>query len=456
MREQYSGPEGVGGPDAWLPQWWEYLKTAFLEFWGLFLLALFGVFKMFSRSRSRAIGLVLTWFCLVGLTGLYLNLPLDQFYLIGDYTLAAHIFILLFAAWGLEAVLSGGEGGNRSQWEKAAILILALFLVGMGAQRYTRERQTDYTATYDYVLNAFKDLPRKALYYCRGDGIVFPSWYFQWGEGKRTDLAVIGVDGLPMDWVRRNLALFHKDLKVPFAQRPLGTESIPSLSRWIVDHNQDRELYFSYNKIDDGNLSGFKSIPYGLNLRGYPPDQVHLLDAGLDDFCWNGMRLRNLKDPRFPLDSRTRETIVKDYAVFRNTLGIFYENRADEAHAKLSPHSKAKELLGIDRDYQKSYEQFNWAQEWDPANPQYVFNTGNALFHVGRVQDSFSWYEKAVNLDENYTIAYFNWAVAALQLQQYQKAGELFEKVLELKPDYPEAKSGLLYLIQHENYHHFH
>jgi hypothetical protein len=272
-------------------------------------------------------------------------------------------------------------------------------------------------------------------------------------EGKRTDLAVIGVDGLPMEWVRKNLGLFHKNLKVPFSPRPLGTESIPALSQWIVSHNQDRELYFSYNKIDDGNLPGFKPVPYGLSVKGFPPGQEPKLDGGLADFCWNRMRFRNMNDPRFPVDSRTQDMIVKDYAVFRNTLGVFYEDLADDAHAKLNSHSRAEDLLGIEHNYQNSYEQFNWAQQWDPANPQYAFNTGNALFHVGRVQDSLSGYEKAVDLDKGYTIAYFNWAVAALQMGQNQKAGELFEKVLELKPDYPEAKRGLDYLTQQGLYH---
>src|SRR5579872_3553752 len=234
----------------------------------------------------------------------------------------------------------------------------------MGVVRHSWERQTDYTTTYDYVLNAFKDLPRNSLYYCRGDGIVFPSWYFQWIEGKRTDLAVIGVDGLPMEWVRKNLAFSHKDLKVPFSLRPLGTESIPSLSQWIVNHNQDRELYFSYNKIEDGNLPGFKPVPYGLSVKGFPPGQEPLLDGARAGFCWVEMRLRHLNDPRFPVDSKTQDNIVKDYAVFRNTLGVFYEDLADDAHSKLNPHSKAEDLLGIQRNYQKSYDQFYWSQEW--------------------------------------------------------------------------------------------
>ncbi len=452
LRRQYSGPEGAGGPAAWVPQWREYLKTAFLEFNGLFLLALFGVVKLFFRHRDRILGLGLSWVSLVGITGIYLNLPKDQYYLINDYSLSSHVFILIFSAWGLEVLLSEGSPESRGKRERLVVGALVILLVWLGVSRYSQDRQTDYTFTYDYVLNGFKGLPRNALYYCKGDSVVFPSWYFQWVEGKRTDLAVVGVDGIPMEWVRKNLALFHKDLQVPFTGKPVGVESIPPMVDWMVKRNPNRELYFSYNKIEDGTLPGTRLVLYGLTSKGFLPGQEPVLDEGRALFCWNHLRLRHLGEKWFPLDTRTFDNVVRDYAIFRNSLGVYFEDRADDAKARLNPKSKAEDLLKIHSDYQKSYDHFSWAQRFIPGEAQYAYNTGNSLFHLGKIDESVVWYEKATQLKKDYTIAYFNWAVADLQLQRHAESGRLFEKVLDLDPKYPNAQGGLDYLVKNGLY----
>lgn len=452
LRKEYSGPEAAGGPAVWFSQGWVYLKTAFFEFDGLLLLALFGMARMWSRSRATALGLGLSWLSLVLAVCVYLNLPKEEFYLIEDYTLSSHVFILLFAAWGLESLLAEKPEGKRGLVLSLLAAGLVLVFAWTGFDRYSEKRQTDYTYDYDYVLNGLKVLPRNALYFCKGDTVVFPCWYFQWVEGKRPDVAVVGVDGFPMDWIRKNLADSHTGLKVPFANVPMGLESIPPLTQWMVSHNRERELYFSYNKTEDGILPGTKTVLYGMVGKAFAPGTEVTLDDARADFCWNEMRLRHTQDNRFPMDERTAGNIVRDYGVFRNTLGVFYEDRADDEKARMGTKPKPEEFLKVVDDYQKSYNQFLWAAKWWPVDPQFAYNTGNGLFHLGRPLDSTVWYEKAIKLDPKYAAAYFNWAVAALQLTQYQKAGDLLEKALELKPDYAEAKTGMDYLVRNKLY----
>jgi tetratricopeptide (TPR) repeat protein len=144
------------------------------------------------------------------------------------------------------------------------------------------------------------------------------------------------------------------------------------------------------------------------------------------------------------MDERTRRTLVGDYAVFRNALGVVYEDRADLLKAKvpLGPEDALRAEVG----YRRSLNHFRWAAEWVPGDATYAYNTGNAYFHLGQLMESIKWYEKAVALDRNYTLAFFNCGVAALQTHQYAKAGDMFMRVLELKPDYAQAKQGLDYL----------
>lgn len=448
LRKEYSAPEATGGPEVWFSQWGIYLKTAFFEFPGLLLVALWGLGMAFIRDKNRALDAGFTWLSLVVVMGVYLNLPKGQLFLIQDYTLSSHIFILLFSAWGVEAALSGLEVGRRRIVEKVVLGALVFLTASLGGYRFFRERQTDYTYVYDYVLNSFQDLPRNALFYCRGDSTVFLGWYFQWVEKKRPDVAMVGVDGLPMDWVRKNLYDFHPGMKIPYSLKPLGIDSIPFLMQWTAGQNRNRELYFSYNKIDDGNMPGTKTVPYGVVMRGFLPGNDPVWDEARAVDCWDKMRLRHLEDRGYSVDSRTDVVMGREYLVFRNTMGIVYEDRGDAAKAKLTSGSTGTALSRIQMDYQKSLDQFAWAAERDRENPEYAYNVGNALYHSDRLSESLAWYEKATGLDPRYTQAYFNWAVAEYQLGQYKKAGPLFEKVLELKPDYPEAKNALDYMVQ--------
>lgn len=443
LRSQYGGAEGNGGWGVRFQEWWYCLKTAFLEFPGLALLALWGVRKALPENRTLVLGMGLMWLGLFLSLGAYLNLAPEEFYLLGDYLLPSQLLILLFSAWGVEKTLASASG---ARWKWAVVGLAVVFLSASAFVRYDRRRQTDYTYSYDYVLNAFKALPRNALFFCKGDAVVFPSWYFQWVEGRRTDLAVVGVDGLPMEWVRKNLAGLHPWFHAPFSRSPLGTESIQPLMEWIVQHNRELEVYFSYNQIEENSDAGGALAPYGLVERAFPQGEKFDFDEARARAIWDNLRLRHLREPGFPLDGRTDHWLARDYAIFRNGLGIFYENRADDAKARLGPRAKAQDLLAIERDYQESYDQFSWAQRWEPSDEKFNFNVGNSLFHLGRPAEAAAWYEKATESDPRYVSAFFNWAVTALQLQQYEKAGELFGKVLELDPGNAQAKQGLDYL----------
>jgi tetratricopeptide (TPR) repeat protein len=142
-----------------------------------------------------------------------------------------------------------------------------------------------------------------------------------------------------------------------------------------------------------------------------------------------------------------------DYGVNRNGLGIYFENRADDEAEKLSKNPSDGNRENVFQDYFKSLQQFSWCQAWDPTDPVYCFNIGNALVHLGQNFEALKYYDKAVELDPKYKVAYFNSAIAALNLGQGQKAGEKFQKVLNLDPSHAEAKRGLDYVTQLGWYH---
>jgi tetratricopeptide (TPR) repeat protein len=448
LRSQYQGPEGTGGVSTWVRQFGVIVEKSFFEYMGLLGFALLGFWKLWTKEKALAQGLALLWLGVAGALAVYLNLSSERLYLIADYVLPAHLFILLTSAWGWKLQFSAEEGMERPRLEKAAYVLLAVLTLFLGSTRWAQARQTDYTYSYDFLLNSFKPLPPGAFYYCKGDTLVFPAWYFQWVEGKRRDIVVVGMDGIPMEWVRKGLYEDHPELKVPRTVQLLGTESIPALCNWILQKNSTRALYVSFNKLEDGSLPGVQIQVYGVVGKGVTFGASEPFDEAKSDYLWDHLRLRHLGEPGFPLDERTRSLTYRDYAVFRNTLGLYYEDKGDNAKAALTVHSKVGDVEAMQADYGRSWDHYHWAQTWVPEDPQFNFNLGNACYHKGKLDDSLKYYDQAIQLDPRYTAAYGNAAIAALQLNQYTKAWDYFKKVLDQKPDDAQAKKGLDYLKQ--------
>jgi tetratricopeptide (TPR) repeat protein len=74
------------------------------------------------------------------------------------------------------------------------------------------------------------------------------------------------------------------------------------------------------------------------------------------------------------------------------------------------------------------------------------------LFNLGRTAESTYWYEQAAKLKPNYADTYYNWGVAEYQMGNFQKAGELFDKVLKLNPDKKEASDAIQYMTYNGMY----
>jgi len=457
FRTQYSADEGTGSVGVWLRQWVHYFKVAFLEFPGLLLLSIAGMVAALRLSRFRAGGLILGWGGLVLAIGIVLNLKPDRYHLIEAYAISSHFLLILFAAWGLSLWAGGAPEGKTGILGAKGRGILVLVLVGailvpsLGL-RLTRQRQDRYTFAYDYCLNVWRGIPRDSLYFVRGDSLIFPGWYFQWVGKRRTDLAMVGVDGLPMRWVRVVLKRMHPGLRVPFPEEQVpfvGAESIGPMTRFLYYSNRDREKYFSYNKIEETSVPEVRLVPTGLAYRGViPPPGSGLppLDEPRVIFLWDSMRLRNLADRGRKQDARTRRFLLKDYAVIRNGMGVYYEDLADEVKAAAAAAKRPVPEALLESLYQGCYVNFGWAADWAEDDNEFAFNVGNSLFNLGRTAESTQWYEKSVALNPKFANAYFNWAVAEYQMAQYQKSGDLFEEVLKLDPDRKEADGALQYM----------
>jgi len=445
LRSQYSPGEGKGSATDRAGQFGASVGIAFKEFPWLLPFLLVGLLGG-ARGRLPVPGLLLTWGSLVWVLSLYLDLPKDQYFLIADYTLPAHLFLLLFAGAGVCALSDFLKARSGRDFLPFLALVLALLAVLQGVRRHEGMGQGRYTGVHDLCLNRFRALPEGSLYFVRADSQVFSTWYFRWVEGKRKDLCVVGVDGLPMDWVRERLRKDHPGLHLPLTNDRFGAEAAPALARWILDKNPTLPHWVGFIPGLDGMLPNLKVLPYGVCAKALGEGEAPFLDEGLSDKVWRGMRLRNLQE--VPLDDRTRTRVTREYGVYRNLLGLHYEKVGDDLRTQITPRSKPQDLLTVSSNYERSYDHYLWATGWSPEVPEHPFNVGNALYNMGRVTESIAWYEKAAALRTDYKDAWFNAGVAAYQSGSYRKARESFEKVLALDPDHAQARHGVDYITQ--------
>jgi len=439
-RAQYRGAEATGGIRDWLVQGWYFLKTSILEWPGLWFLAAAGFWTLRKERRAAIWGLAALWLGMGFSLSVYLHLTDDRLYLIDAYSMPVHLVTLLLAGAWLSKVLADRARPERSRAFLAFLLVLSLVLAG---DRYRTLRQTDYTYDFDYTQNAMRAAPRGALLYCRGDGLVFPGWYLQYVLHQRLDLAMVGVDGLPMEWVRRHLMREHPGLKVPMPTWKLGLESIPQLERAIAVNNPDRPLYLSYNKVTDASFPDAQVFPYGVDSEALIPPAVGRFDSDRADGLWATLRLRNFDAG--PIDSRTRANLLKDYAINRNSLGVYWEEQADRMKAGI-PGQKPAEGEDFDRVYGKCLANYQWAEAFFPTDYEFSFNIGNAYYNLNRKPEAINWYRRCTDLKPDFTDGYYNWAVAAFQSTDFYEAARLFNKVLELDPKRQGALEGMKYL----------
>lgn len=440
-RAQYVGADLGFNPLVWARQGWVFLKTAFLEFPGLSLLAVAGAWLGWRQNRKLTVGLLGIWGGMGLSICLYLNLGMERDYLITVYALPTQLLVLVLAGWALASLMRlRAEKGFATK--KFTVLFLVLLAVTMAGLQFSKSRRDRYFFDYDYALDTMKGVTKGSLLYCRGDGLVFPSWYFQQVEKKRLDLVAVGVDGLPMEWVRRHLAAEHPGLKVPMPTWNVGNESIPTLARSIAVENRDRELFLSYNRVTDGSFPETKILPCGLSSRAVLPPEEASFDESKAKYLWAVMRLRGRDGP---VDSFTSENLLKDYAIQRNSLGVYYEDLADRMKEGI-PGQKPATAEDFQRVYGACLESFQWARDYFPTDWEFPFNVGNALYNLGRKPEAALEYRKASELNPEAVDVFFNWSVAVFESKDYFEASRLFQKVLEMDPNRQGAKDGLDYL----------
>ncbi|MGH7441288.1 MAG: tetratricopeptide repeat protein, partial [bacterium] len=365
----------------------------------------------------------LGWLATLAAVTVYLNLGPDRLDLMRPYLFPAYLCQALLASRALIALIRAA----RRPWMRG----LALGLVGGACLGLAvlREPSLDLSRYYFALDNAhglLDSLPPKALLLCEGDPVIFPIWYVQRVLHERDDVATVGLDVLPMRWVRDDLRRHWPDIQEPVPTHPLGVRSVPSLTEETLALNPQRPLYADFDRFN-AKVQGWNLVSRGPDFLCVPkafgpplsvsesPAQRHAAWLRLESVPIRGFTRR-------PMDGDTLKYLVGDLCVRYNELGVESENAGDYALAQSA--------------YQK-------ASRMKPEDPVYAFNLGNTYAELKDPAAAAQAYGRCVETDPNYVNGWYNLGVIQIQMGLLNAARNSLARARRLAPDRADVAQAL-------------
>ncbi len=189
----------IGNQDA-LPDFQKYSQGRNKYFMIPFLLGLFGMFFHY-RSRPRDFAAIMALFIITGVGIIvYSNQPPSE-PRERDYVLAGSFFT--FCIWIGLSVVALWDMLNKSMKGAAAPVATVLALSApllMVTQNWDDHSRAHHFASRDYASNFLNSCAPDAIIFTYGDNDTYPLWYCQEVEGIRTDVRVVNLSLIAVDW----------------------------------------------------------------------------------------------------------------------------------------------------------------------------------------------------------------------------------------------------------------
>lgn len=191
------------GDQSELPQTWRQEEGRNTYFMLPFLFGLLGLIFHARKRRNEFLAL-LALFVITGIgIIIYSNQPPNE-PRERDYVLAGSIFT--YAIWVGMGVLAIFEIlRERAKLSAVAAAAVAGVLtlsapVIMGVENFDDHSRRLHTGARDYAVNFLESCAENAIVFTYGDNDTYPLWYAQEVEGIRTDVRVINLSLIAVDW----------------------------------------------------------------------------------------------------------------------------------------------------------------------------------------------------------------------------------------------------------------
>ncbi|MEZ4907423.1 MAG: DUF2723 domain-containing protein [Saprospiraceae bacterium] len=207
-----------------------------------FIFGLLGLFYHYKKRKKDFFALMIL-FLITGIgIIIYSNQPPNE-PRERDYVLAGSI--LTFAIWiGLAIPAIYSFISEKVNFNKNALALItsAVVLVApilMGTQNYDDMSRRTHYATRDYAANFLNSCEPNAIIFTYGDNDTYPLWYVQEVEGIRTDVRVVNLSLIAVDW-------YINKLRNKVNDSPPIKLSIPADS--IRGNNRNQMVFYNSNR----------------------------------------------------------------------------------------------------------------------------------------------------------------------------------------------------------------
>ncbi len=419
-----------------------------------FLFGLIGLFFHIKRRQNESIGL-LALFVITGIgIIIYSNQPPNEprerdYVLVGSFfTYAIWIGMSVLALFSLlreRAKL----GGPVAAIAAAAIILVAPAL--MGFENFDDHSRMHHTGARDYAANFLESVEEDAIIFTYGDNDTYPLWYAQEVEGIRTDVRVVNLSLIAVDWYINLLRRKVNDsppikLTIPpdairgdkrnqvFYYNPSGQDRPMTLQNLIRFIGEDHPINLPFS-------SGAREVESYFDSRQIyiPVNKQQVLSAGVVSEADTA----NIVDA-IPLQLQDKDYLIKDELAILDLIA----SNIWERPIYFAVTSRQEKLFGLDDYMQLEGLGLRLVPVKSQSEPQYGI-IGSGRVHTEKVYENvmeeFKWGnfdEKRLFVDRSYAPSVQSHQLmmrrAALQMVREgkkEKAVELIDKYFEAFPD---------------------
>ncbi len=166
-----------------------------------FIFGILGLIWQYRRSR-KGFYMLMVLFVMTGLAIVFFSNQPPREPRERDYVLAGSMFT--YALWIGMGVLALFEWLRKQMSENTGAIVASLLVLSapviMGVNGWGQYSRANIYAARDYAINFLESLEPEAIIFTYGDNDTYPLWYVQEVEGIRTDVRVVNLSLLAVDW----------------------------------------------------------------------------------------------------------------------------------------------------------------------------------------------------------------------------------------------------------------
>ncbi len=231
-----------------------------------------------------------------------------------DYVLVGSFFT--FAMWAGMSVMAifnlfrSKLKLNGTMGAGIAVLLALSAPAIMLNQNMDDHDRSEITASRDYASNFLNSVEKNAIIFTYGDNDTYPLWYAQEVEGIRTDVRVVNLSLIAVDWYINKLRSKVNDS--PPLKLTISEENYTGFNRNYVVFDEKNSLYPMSEALKVIN-SGKRLPQYRADLKGYFPSKKLFVKVDKQNALATGAMRPGDPDPEPIVFNYAKETyLLKD------------------------------------------------------------------------------------------------------------------------------------------------